>query len=445
MAEHETTWHADLLVIGAGMAGLTAAARAAEQGARVIVVEKGADIGGSAAISGAHLWTVPDLETFAAECPTGDKVLAQRLIDGFPAAVDWVAASGAWMSAPLAVLGYGRGHRIDIGGYLDWCRRTVEKSAGTVLTSRRVDGLIVENRRVTGAREKNRHGTTELRAPWTLLATGGFQGDQSLQDEHIAPQGSLLLRANPTSTGDGLRLARAAGAAYSSHLSAYYGHLVSWPLPRFEPADFVPYTLFYSNLGVLLDVSGRRFVDESRADHVNAQAVCRAPEARALLLFDDAAYQLATNTPAAEGMDKPDPFTAGYDAGAHAVTASTLDEIEAAVTTWGFECGPLHETVTDYNRQLACEGTPVPGRQRYRIPLVDAPFRAIEVRPGITMTHGGLRVDAEARVVDAEGEPIAGLLAAGADAGGLNDGGYAGGLAPATVFGLQAAATASST
>ncbi len=66
----------------------------------------------------------------------------------------------------------------------------------------------------------------------------------------------------------------------------------------------------------------------------------------------------------------------------------------------------------------------------------------IEVIPAITFTFSGLRIDPQARVLDESGQPIPGLLAAGADAGGVFHRAYAGGLACALVFGLQAAATA---
>ena len=66
----------------------------------------------------------------------------------------------------------------------------------------------------------------------------------------------------------------------------------------------------------------------------------------------------------------------------------------------------------------------------------------IEVIPAITFTFSGLRIDDRARVLNDAGTPIPGLLGAGADAGGVFHRAYAGGLAAALVFGLQAAATA---
>jgi predicted oxidoreductase len=88
---------------------------------------------------------------------------------------------------------------------------------------------------------------------------------------------------------------------------------------------------------------------------------------------------------------------------------------------------------------LAELGLALPDDHRLREP----PFAAVRVAPGITQTIGGLRIDAQARVLDESGRPIEGLYACGADAGGLSTGGYASGLAAALVFGRIAAETAS--
>ena len=80
--------------------------------------------------------------------------------------------------------------------------------------------------------------------------------------------------------------------------------------------------------------------------------------------------------------------------------------------------------------QARCRAAPYP------------PYYIIEVIPAITFTFSGLRIDPQARVLDEAGEVIPGLLAAGADAGGVFNRAYAGGLACALVFGLQAAVTA---
>ncbi len=107
----------------------------------------------------------------------------------------------------------------------------------------------------------------------------------------------------------------------------------------------------------------------------------------------------------------------------------------------GFDGAQLLRTVTEYNAAMLsgnADRLKVP-RTRHRVPLVVPPFRALAVRPGITFTLGGIRVDAAMRVLREDGAHIPGLYAAGADAGGTYGGGYMGGLALALVQGRLAA------
>ena len=83
-----------------------------------------------------------------------------------------------------------------------------------------------------------------------------------------------------------------------------------------------------------------------------------------------------------------------------------------------------------------------PERRFDPLPLDKPPYYVVEAQAAITFTFGGILVDDQARALDGDGRPIPGLLAAGADAGGLFVRAYAGGLAAAAVFGLRAAETA---
>src|ERR1700751_2114304 len=79
---------ADLLVIGGGMAGLTAGAWAARHGARVIVVERAPSLGGSAAFAG-FVWTTPTVDAMQAVNPGGDPELGRALVEGFADGIEW--------------------------------------------------------------------------------------------------------------------------------------------------------------------------------------------------------------------------------------------------------------------------------------------------------------------------------------------------------------------
>src|SRR6476660_7725269 len=93
----------DLLVLGAGMAGLSAAAKAASEGASVVLVEKGDAIGGSAAYAG-FIWTAPTLEVMREVNPDADPALAARVVDGYAGALDWVRSLGTHVADPVTVL-----------------------------------------------------------------------------------------------------------------------------------------------------------------------------------------------------------------------------------------------------------------------------------------------------------------------------------------------------
>src|SRR5918999_6139334 len=185
----------DLVVAGAGMAGLVAAARARELGADVVLHEKGDRPGGSMLLSSGVVWRYREWERFRAECPGGDPGLQRVVWEGLDEALGWLERLGA----PV-----------------------VARETGNPLTS----GLRFDPHGLTEALVR-RAGDIRLREPLSalpdgvpaVLATGGFQGDRALVRERITSQaGSLVLRANPWSSGDGLRLATARGAELSAEV-----------------------------------------------------------------------------------------------------------------------------------------------------------------------------------------------------------------------------------
>jgi succinate dehydrogenase/fumarate reductase flavoprotein subunit len=169
--------------------------------------------------------------------------------------------------------------------------------------------------------------------------------------------------------------------------------------------------------------------------------VLEQPEARALLIYDQRVHDEWEMAEYVEGVEPLDKFQLAYKRGARSAIAEDIEEFEYLPEEWGYSGTGARDALLEFNRQ--CEaGTPDPPRAVDAAPLVTPPYYVIEVIPAITFTFGGLTIDAQARVLDESGEVIPGLLAAGADAGGVFNRAYAGGLACALVFGLQAAATA---
>ena len=437
----ESDSNVDLLVFGGGMAGMSAAARACSDGASVVLVEKGSAIGGSAMYAG-FIWTAPTLDVMNEVNPDGDPALSAEVVEHYDDALDWVRSLGVAVADPVTVLGYGRGCATDMANYLLACERIV-RDRGELLVGCSAQRLLFEDGAVVGAEIEDGSGARRvIRARSTLLATGGFGGDPALRAEHIHPLAAdLPLRANPHSVGDGLRLGLSAGAAFGPPGAGFYGHLIPSKVAYNDPYEFTDLTFYHSEHGVLLNLDGKRFCDETIGDHLNTLHVLEQPEARALLVYDQRVHDEWMMAPYVEGVEPLDKFQLAYRRSARAAVAEEIEEFEALPDEWGYPGPASRDTLIEFNRQ--CEaGDPNPDRKLDAVPLVNPPFYVIEVIPAITFTFSGLRIDPRARVLDEAGAVIPGLLAAGADAGGVFNRAYAGGLACALVFGLQAATTA---
>ena len=428
------------------MAGLAAAVTAAQAGARVTVVEKSARPGGSAAMSAGIVWTAPDFQTLRRVVPGGDPALGRALIDGFWPAVERVRSAGVSVSDRWeGQMGFGSAVRVDIAALLTVWQNQITSAAGHLLMRSAARKLLTdETGKVCGATVDTPDGRRELSADAVLLATGGFQGDPELLATFVGPGAdALLVRSNRGSVGDGFRLGRDAGASASSGLSGFYGHLVPSPMPELREDQYLKLTQYYSNHCILVNRLGRRFTDESLGDEVSNQATLRQPGSRAVLLCDERIHAtFAATAPYPYGQVIDRIAEAGAAGGRHA-SARTLKGLVEVVAGWGVAQRALAETL---NQSAAASAGDESALELPRAvppePFAEPPFHALEVQPTITFTFGGLAVDPDGRVLDRDGAAVLGLFAAGADAGGLQDVRYVGGLALGLVFGPRAAKAA---
>ncbi len=438
----------DLLVVGGGMAGLSAAAYVATRGGRVLLVEKARQIGGSALLSAGGLARPRTPADLKAVNPHGEPWFADMLVDDYDSAVDWVTSLGIAVTDPddsiVAVMGYPtslRGH--DVGSYLPRCQAVIEAAGGHVVLQAEVAQLRRTDGRVTGAVVVDRDGPTEVVATWTLLATGGFVNDAELRSRYIGPNAaSMIVRANPVSDGAGLRLGLAAGGTTTPLMDRYYGHTAPWPLDHpFTRADYVRLTQHYlAPHSVLLDRQGNRFVDESLGYYRNSHEVLRQPDGHALLVADQQVRDADAAGGAPEktlGYERVDRVVEAMRSGAHVVEAATWAELDELVRPWGYT--GVAAAMATYHHQLRDEAPMSPPRSRNREPLDQPPFFAMEIQSTISNTWGGLQIDEQTRVLRPDGDPVPGLLAAGGDVGGAFYDAYCGGLGMALMTGLRAA------
>jgi len=403
----------------------------------------GDDVGGSARFAG-YVWTAPSRDVMDDVNPRGDEALRHAVVDRFAEGVEWIRSVGVDVQDAVPVLGFGRGHQFDTNQYVDLCRRIVIDAGGEVLLRTQASHLLTENGRVVGAELTGPGGAQQVRATWTLLATGGFQGDPELVASKIHPRAAAMqLRSNPRSTGAGYRLASSVGAATGPDNAGFYGHLIPSGIPFADPADFVDLSLYYSEHALLFNLDNRRFTDETLGDHLTTMALLEQPESRGLLICDARVHRDWIVASYVEGAVAIDKFALASRRGGRVGLAESLDELDYLPDEWGYDGPMIRARIEDYNRAAEAGAPLQPGRARDAAPLDEGPWYVVECVPALTFPFHGIRIDDRARVLREDGTAVPGLLCAGSDTGGVYNRAYAGGLASALAFGLSAAATAS--
>ena len=437
----------DVLVCGAGMAGLCAAVTAAHAGARVLVLEKAERLGGSMRLSGGTVWTAPSMAVMERYVGGGDRERQRRLVAGIGPGLAWLAGLG--VPDGLAIENEAQvGRELDPEALTERLSTAVAAAGGRIVAESAVDELRRDaHGAIRGAvtRSADGHRRT-VRARAVILATGGFQGNHELLARFVGRFADrLLIRSNPCSVGDGLLAALTAGAGTSPNMSTFYGHTMPAVPADPPPAAWTSVTQYATGDAIIINERGERFFDESRslADELASSEIIQQPNGRAFLLVDDRLYR-----------DEPlpgrstQPLGANFDravaSGAPALTRDSLPDLAEAMGRWNVSTVGVMATLEAFNEAVARGGgasLPVPRRAR-AFGLLGPPFRVMAVRPSITFTNGGVGVDVEGRVQDRGGRPIPGLWAAGADAGGTYRDGYMGGLVLGLVQGRETGSAA---
>jgi tricarballylate dehydrogenase len=286
-----------------------------------------------------------------------------------------------------------------------------------------------------------------IEAGAVVLACGGFEADARRRAMYLGPNWDVArVRGTACNTGDVLELALAAGAQPYGHWSGC--HAIAWDAGAPQTGDWALTNRLSRQgypWGLVVNRLGQRFLDEG-ADFRNltyaryGAEILRQPGASAYQLFD------ARTVPLLSQEDYGAPGTSRAEAGTVAELAGKLGLDPAALgrTVAEFNAavqpGEFNPAVKDGKRTAGI----TPPKSNWAQPLDRPPFVAFPVTCGITFTYGGLRVDAQARVLDDANRPIPGLYAAGELVGGLFYHNYPGGsgLMAGAVFGRRAGASA---
>ena len=446
----------DVIVIGAGIAGLVAANRAAQLGKRVIVLEKSREdkyLCNSRYTYGTFHINFTDVgadeEVLFGKieaCSEGfaRKDLARAVARDGRRLMQWLKSEGVDLVdlggyqtnvlAPPWRQGFGltwRGYAGDVA--LARLEENLRQRQGRILRGMRARALKPATGAI-GVETDGAEGAVKLIAPSVVIADGGFPADLDMIRAHIsaAPE-KLLARNGGTATGDGLRMAQAVGAA-STGLGLFYGHLHSRDAMQSTRLWPRPYVDEIAAASIVIDADGRRFADEGLGGIYLSNAMARLPDPLgATIVFDQPIWD---GPPGRGHAQPPNPLI--EEAGGTLHRASTLAELARLI---GIAPRRLEDVVHAYNAAIDA-GTlhllsPPRRSDRYRAwPISTAPFYALPICAAITNTMGGIVVDGNGAVLDRTDTPVPGLFAAGSTVGGLDGGpnaGYVGGLIKATI------------
>ena len=452
----------DIIIVGGGGAGMTAAMFAQAAGASVIVLEADKKLGGATRLSGGVVYAA------------GTSVQrAKGITDDAQSMFDYIMTLNAWQTRPDMIRVFAERSAasvewlISLGAQYEWvvksgvdtvprghCTVGAGDSVGRVLIeavggrgietvlNTRVERLLVEDGAVVGVHASG----MDLRSNAVIIATGGFGNNPGMRAKYfpsVAQHGDIVYAVHsdaPFILGDGIKLGEAIGAAITGHDTGLV--LPSAGLiPNAVEAFLPPWTM-------LVNDRGRRFMPENSPYAVSGYLINEQPGAHAWAIFDEKTMLEGT-------QDKrfSDPYHTGevsqtwdealirkHVATGRIRTAQTLEALADRILV---DRIALAETTRRYNAD-AREGHDSEWAKtapKY-FPVETAPFFAVEVRASVIgQTSAGLDADATTRVRDVYGRPIPGLFAAGEVLGCVQGKRYSGGgmgLGNALTFGRVA-------
>lgn len=457
-----TTWEADVVVVGGGGSGLAAASEAAVCGASVVLLEKNPEMGGSTSWSVGSVTATntphqrragirdsadehfEDLGLHAGSLAPRDNLALRRVLaDNTTEMLDWLMKLGVVFVGPMPdpPHRYPRMHNVvpNSRSFAYHLTRYCRRLGVDLRTQVSVTELMIESGRVQGVIARTAEGQiVRVRARrGVILASGDYSGASDLKAQLADPAVADVEAVNSSSTGDGHRIALAAGATVVN------GDIVRGPIMRFIPptrtnlilrlppakpvamviawamrvlpqAILRPFLMSFltTALGpspdlfkegaVLINGRGERFTDELGAP---AYDVAKQPERISYILFDQRLAQQFTAWPyfisTAPGVAYA--YLPDYRRNRQDIYHQS-DTLAGLASTLGVPAAQLEATVRAYNAS----------DREARPALVAPPFYALgPVKSYVVFTDGGLKVNERLEVLRADGSVIRGLYAAG--------------------------------
>jgi len=454
----------EIIVVGAGMAGLSCANRAAELGRNVAVLEKAPEKHRGGHTQFSESFRVPstdaDLSSFGYEFAVpdyspeefyndimdrtngkADKELARTLVEDAGPTVEWLTERGVeWDMEPLAP-GYTAARTwFDGEEAVATLVETAESDGATVYYRTEARELIRdEDGRIGGVRAMTDDGVVEFRGNAVVVGGGGYESSTEKRARYYGSgYDDMKVRGSRYNTGGPIEMMMDAGAVEAGQWSGAHMAIIDANAPDVEGGanrvDGYQY-------GLILNTDGERFVDEGEDARAHTYAkfgrrIFEQPDHRAFIIVDSSRHDFvrATGPSDPETGDSVEEVLRKLGCQRPKRGAETVAEFNAA-------CDPDQRTFDpnslDGNSTTGIE----PPKSNWAFPVDEAPYYGYAVTGGITFAFGGVATNSKAEVLDSVGQPIPGLYAAGNSVGGLFYDNYPGGtsLTNAAVYGKIAA------
>lgn len=436
-----------VVVVGAGFSALCAAVQAKLNGADVLVLEKTKEdvAGGNSKICGGMI-CVPLEETKQARdnyyedfmkksMGNGDPDLTRLLAENTQEGIDWLKSQGVEFLPPTGVVGYRAKAWVPAPGLyrgmpkvLDKLREVLLKKGGKIVYETKAKELILSSSgRIAGVKAIDRAGVKDYMADAVIMASGGFAANKEMLVQWIDPHADgMMVRGRPWITGDGLKMAEEAGAVLVS-----MGGMTALHVAAVSPQNTAagnPFMAVPLYLGI--NKEGKRYVDESKGYVANGKATMKQPGQQIALVFDEEVKNTgpgSTGYKLFEGLKIP------------VIEADTVEDLASKI-----EVPPaaLKATIEEFNNAVK-DGKALginPPKEANAKVMKPKFYAFYPMVPGITLTFGGIKVNANTQALEPDGRIIPGLYAAGESVGGLFYDDYVGGgsLARCVVLGRMA-------
>lgn len=449
---------ADVIIIGAGGAGLAAAVTAHQKGATVVVIEKMPRAGGNTILSGGAFNAADSTrqtkqaiedspekhytQTFEGGDKLGNPELVKTLTENAYPAIQWLEGLGMEFKAEVfTVLGgmWPRAHKPvkPLGtGFIDTYLSYVEKNSNgiEIMYETKATEIIMENGKAIGVKAEGKDGNVVLKAnKGVVVAAGGFGANVEMRDANNKTWPTLtnLKTTNHIgATGDGMIMAEKIGA-----------NLIGMDNIQLLPMGDPETGSLSGNIEqgvenrIFVNKDGNRFVDEGQRRDVMTKALFEQKDTSMWVIVDKHSY--ATG-------DVKNNFNESIDelvAQGRAYKADTLEDLAKQI---GANPENLVKAVNEFNKAVEKGGKDAFGRTLFKEKLDSAPYYAGARVPTVHHTMGGIQINTSAQVLDKDGKIIPGLYAAGETTGGIHGSNRLGGnaLADMTVFGRIAGESA---